>query len=420
MYSLHDAATEMSGDAPLLQPLVTQDEGEAPIGEATLERSVGLVQTRSLTVPGPFVLESGYAFSRITIAYETYGTLNARCDNAILLCHALSGDAHAAGYLTPQDRRPGWWDEMVGPGKAFDTERYFVICSNVLGGCRGTTGPTSIDPASGRRFGGDFPIVTVGDMVAVQAMLLDALGIAQLAAVAGGSMGGMQVLHWAVHYPERVQRAIVLASCARLTAQALAFNEVGRQAIVGDPRWQGGYYDPDDPPTGGLAAARMIGHLTYLSAVGMEQRFGRRLQEGTRVSYSFSADYQVESYLRHQGESFVRRFDANSYLYITRAMDYFDLDQGFASLADALSSTRAEFLIVSVNTDWLYPTAQARELVDALAESGRQARFIELSSPHGHDAFLIEHATLTPHIVRFLAEETPTLRLVPGGDDHAL
>jgi len=305
------------------------------------------------------------------------------------------------------DTRPGWWDTMVGPGKAFDTTTYFVICSNVLGGCRGSTGPTSINPASGRPFGGDFPIVTIGDMVRVQALLLDALGIEQLAAVAGGSMGGMQVLHWAVHFPSRVRRAIVLASCARLTAQALAFNEVGRQAIVADPRWREGHYPPDDPPVGGLAAARMIGHLTYLSAIGMEQRFGRRLQDKHAVSYSFAADFQVESYLRHQGNSFVRRFDANSYLYITRAMDYFDLNQGFTSLADALSRTTAAFLIASVDTDWLYPTAQARELADTLITLGRTVAAIELSSPHGHDAFLIEHRALTPHIVDFLATDGP-------------
>lgn len=387
------------------QPLVTQDEGELPFAAIDPEQSVGIVETRSLAVPGVFTLESGLTLADLTIAYETYGRLNARRDNAILLCHALSGDAHAAGYLTPRDKRPGWWDDMVGPGKAFDTCRYFVICANVLGGCRGTTGPSSPNPHTGRPYATDFPIVTIGDMVAVQKMLLDALDVERLAAVAGGSMGGMQVLHWAVHHPERVARAIVLASCARLTAQALAFNEAGRQAIMGDPRWQGGRYAPDDPPLGGLAAARIIGHLTYLSAVGMERRFGRRLQQRENVSYSFEADYQVESYLRHQAASFVRRFDANSYLYITRAMDYFDLDQGFASLADALSRARAAFLIASVDTDWLYPTAQARELVTALAESGRQVRFVELSSPHGHDAFLIEYRKLTPHIASFLAEE---------------
>jgi homoserine O-acetyltransferase len=394
------------GDSASRQPLVTQDEGEAPFAAGAAVGSIGLVETHYLDVPGRLMLEAGRSLDDITIAYETYGELNARRDNGILLCHALSGDAHAAGYLSDQDTRPGWWDTMVGPGKAFDTTKYFVICSNVLGGCRGSTGPASTNPATGRPFGGDFPIVTVGDMVRVQALLLDALGIEQLAAVAGGSMGGMQVLQWAVHFPERVRRAIVLASCARLTAQALAFNEVGRRAIMGDPRWRGGHYPPDDQPVGGLAAARMIGHLTYLSAIGMEQRFGRRLQDRDGVTYSFEADYQVESYLRHQGESFVRRFDANSYLYITRAMDYFDLNAGFASLEDALKRATAEFLIVSVDTDWLYPTAQARELIDALAAIGHPARAIELSSPHGHDAFLIEHQALSPHIEAFLAEDS--------------
>ena len=336
---------------------------------ARLANSVGMVRTETVTFPGPFTLESGAVLPEMTIAYETYGQLNPAGDNAILLCHALSGDAHAAGYHTARDKRPGWWDTMVGPGKAFDTTRFYMICANVLGGCRGSTGPASIDPRTGRRYGGHFPIVTIGDMVLAQAVLLDYLEVGRLAAVAGGSMGGMQALHWAVHYPDRVARTIVLASCARLTAQALAFNEVGRQSIMGDPRWLGGQYDPEDGPDGGLAVARMIGHLTYLSSVGMEQRFGRRLQDREAPSFSFGADFQVESYLRHQGSSFVGRFDANAYLYITRAMDYFELSEGFSSLADALGRTQADFFIASVDTDWLYPTSQAREIVEALAES---------------------------------------------------
>ncbi len=364
---------------------------------------VDLVETRFAHLPGSFALDGGHTLDEVRVAYETYGQLNARRDNAILLCHALSGDAHAAGRHAPDDAHPGWWDAMVGPGKAFDTRRYHVICSNVLGGCAGTTGPASVDPRRGRPYGSDFPVVTIGDMVAVQARLLDALGIERLAAVAGGSMGGMQALHWAVHYPGRVARAVVLASTARLSAQALAFNEAGRQAIMGDPRWRDGRYPAEDGPVGGLAAARMIGHLTYLSAQGMEQRFGRRLRRDG-VSYSFAADYQVEGYLRHQAESFVRRFDANSYLYITRAIDYFDLQAGFPSLVAALRRASAFFLVASVDSDWLYPTAQARELVDALAEGGKQARAVEISSPHGHDAFLLEHALLTPHIAAFLAE----------------
>ena len=404
MYLLSETRAAEDGDDTVTS-VVTQDEGEAPPSRETLTRSVGMVRTRSVTFPDPFPLEHGpAALPELTVAYETYGRLNATGDNAILLCHALSGDAHAAGYHSAQDTRPGWWDTMVGPGKAFDTTRCYVICANVLGGCQGTTGPTSINPATGRRYGGDFPIVTIGDMVRTQALLLDHLGVTQLAAVAGGSMGGMQALHWAVHNPERVRRVVVLASCARLTAQALAFNEVGRQAIMGDPRWRGGHYHPSDPPAGGLAAARMIGHLTYLSAVGMEQRFGRRLQERQTPSFSFEADFQVESYLRHQGQSFVSRFDPNSYLYITRAMDYFDLGQGFASLAQALAQTRAEFFVASVDTDWLYPTAQAREIVEALTTAGRPPRFVEISSPHGHDAFLIEHAMLTPRIREFLTD----------------
>ncbi len=385
--------------------LVTQDEGEAPFTAAVTSDSVGLVETHTLLIPGVLPLQGGQHLTDVTVAYETYGRLNAQRDNAVLLCHALSGDAHAAGYHTPRDKRPGWWDSMVGPGKAFDTDQYYVICSNVLGGCRGTTGPSSLDPRTTPRrpYATDFPVITIGDMVAVQARLLDALGIDCLAGVAGGSMGGMQVLHWAVHYPERVQRAIVLASCARLTAQAMAFNEVGRQAIMGDPRWREGRYPADDPPSGGLATARMIGHLTYLSAIGMERRFGRRLHQRDTISYSFGADYEVESYLRYQGASFVRRFDANSYLYISRAMDYFDLGEGFASLDEALGRAQAAFLVVSIDTDWLYPTTQARELVDALTARGQKVQFDELSSPHGHDGFLLEAATLTPMIATFLA-----------------
>jgi len=401
------APTGRAPGAMAAQHRAMQSEGERPDVETAPGRSVGLVRTHTLRLPGRLRLESGRTLDGVTVAYEVYGRLNARRDNAILLCHALSGDAHAAGYHTAHDKRPGWWDEMVGQGKAFDTDHYAVICSNVLGGCRGTTGPTSPDAATGRPVATDFPIITIGDMVHVQSLLLDALGIERLAAVAGGSMGGMQALQWAVHYPDRVARAIVLASCARLTAQALAFNEVGRQAIVGDPRWRDGHYPPDDPPAGGLAVARMIGHLTYLSTVGMEARFGRRLHQRESVSYSFGADYQVESYLRHQGASFVRRFDANSYLYLTRAMDYFDVAHGFPSLAAALGQSPAAFLVVSVDTDWLYPTAQSREIVAALAASGRLAQAVEISSPYGHDAFLIEHARLTPHITSFLAADYP-------------
>ena len=389
-------------DAGPALPPVGQDEGEAPF--APSPDSVGIVEARSITLPGRFRLEGGRWLDEVTVAYETYGRLNQRRDNAILLCHALSGDAHAAGYLSERDRRPGWWDTMVGPGKAFDTERYFVICSNVLGGCRGTTGPSSLAPETGHRYGGDFPVVTIGDMVRVQALLLDQLGIEQLAGAAGGSMGGMQVLEWAARHPGRLRAAIVLAAAARLTAQALAFNEAARQAIIGDPRWRGGHYPPDDPPAGGLAAARMIGHLTYLSASGMERRFGRGLQDRAALSYSFDADFQVESYLRHQAESFVRRFDANSYLYITRAMDYFDLGAGAPSLAEALRPAMARFLIVSVDSDWLYPTSQGRELTEALTAAGKATIAVELSSPHGHDAFLLEHRALTPQIGAFLAE----------------
>lgn len=406
MMSARDDSSALPTTADSLSLLVTQDEGHAPFA-ALHHGSVGLVETHHMALSGPFPLECGATLNDITIAYETYGRLNAHRDNTVLVCHALSGDAHAAGYHTPHDHRPGWWEAMIGPGKAFDTHKYYVICINVLGGCRGSTGPSSKNPRTGRPYGGDFPLLTIGDMVLAQALVLDALKIDTLAAVAGGSMGGMQALHWAVHYPQRVERAIVLASCARLTAQALALNEVGRQAIMGDPRWRNGFYPPNDPPVGGLAAARMVGHISYLSAAGMEHRFGRRLQDKERISYSFSADYQVESYLRHQGASFVRRFDANSYLYITRAIDYFDLGDGFSSLTHALRQARAAFLLLSVDTDWLYPTAQSRELLDALQAAGRTASHTEVTSLHGHDGFLIEHTALTPHIETFLASALP-------------
>lgn len=370
-----------------------------------LDDSVGFVDTQTMTLPGVMTLESGRTLSDIVVAYELYGTINAARDNVILICHALSGDAHAAGYHRGDGARPGWWDTMIGPGKAFDTERYAVLCSNVLGGCRGTTGPLSLDPATGEPYAATFPIVTIGDMVKVQAMLLDRLGVRTLAAAAGGSMGGMQALHWAASYPERVARVVVLASCARLTSQALAFNAVGRQAIMSDPRWRGGRYPAADPPAGGLAAARMIGHLTYLSAEGLEHRFGRRHQYGERDGFTLDTDFQVESYLEHQGSSFVNRFDANCYLYMTRALDYFDLSAGWDSLSAALSRATASFFLASMSTDWLYPPAQTEELASALAAAGKTVEVVALDSLHGHDGFLLEHEALGPRITAFLQRD---------------
>jgi len=370
--------------------------------------SVGFVETQTMLLPGPITLESGRTLRDVVVAYELYGSINAARDNVILVCHALSGDAHAAGYHEGGGAKPGWWDTMIGPGKAFDTERYAVLCSNVLGGCRGTTGPLSLDPDTHEPYAATFPIVTIDDMVMVQAALLDRLAIRTLAAVAGGSMGGMQALHWSVSRPERVESVVVLASCARLTAQALAFNAVGRQAIMSDPRWRGGRYPADDPPAGGLAAARMIGHLTYLSAEGLEHRFGRRHQYGDGDGFTLDTDFQVESYLEHQGTSFVNRFDANCYLYMTRALDYFDLGATFSSLNAALGRATASFFLASMSTDWLYPPVQTEELASALAAAGNPAEVVAVESLHGHDGFLLEHEALSPRISAFLQRRRVT------------
>jgi len=296
--------------------------------------------------PNELVLESGEKLGPITLAYETYGELNKDRTNAILILHALSGDAHVAGYHKG-DRKPGWWDNMVGPGKAFDTNKYFVICSNVIGGCKGSTGPSSINPATGKPYGLDFPVITIRDMVNAQRYLIDYLGIEKLLCVAGGSMGGMQALQWTVSYPERVRSAIPIATASRNKAMQIAFNEVGRQAIMSDPNWNRGDYYGKTPPNTGLAIARMVGHITYLSETSMEQKFGRRLRQKEKYGYDFSIDFEVESYLHYQGLSFTQRFDANSYLYITKAIDYFDLANGYGSLFEAFSnSTHIKFLVI--------------------------------------------------------------------------
>ncbi|MBN8819044.1 MAG: homoserine O-acetyltransferase [Sphingomonas sp.] len=346
---------------------------------------------RSVRLPGPLRLDSGASLAPVDIAYETYGTLNADGSNAILICHALTGDQFVASDH-PVTGKPGWWVRAVGPGKPIDPERHFIICANVLGSCLGSSGPASIDPATDQPYAMRFPVITIADMVRAQAMLLDHLGVARLMAVVGGSMGGMQALVWPTLYPERVRSAIVIASTARHSAQNIAFHEVGRQAIMADPRWRGGdYYADGDVPSSGLAVARMAAHITYLSEAGLTEKFGRRLQGRDAKTFGFDADFQVESYLRHQGISFVERFDANSYLYITRATDYFDLaeDHG-GSLARAFAQTRARFCIISFDTDWLYPTAESRNIVHALHAAGREATFVELSSPFGHDSFLLD------------------------------
>ncbi len=359
--------------------------------------------SRSITLPGPLRLDGGNLLSPVDIAYETYGTLDADGGNAVLICHALTGDQHVASDH-PITGKPGWWTRMVGEGKPIDPARHFVICANVLGSCMGSSGPASINPATGRPWGMTFPVITIRDMVRAQAMLLDHLGVGVLRAVVGGSMGGMQALSWPATFPERVRAAVVIASTARHTAQNIAFHEVGRQAVMADPRWHGGdYYASGEPPTAGLAVARMAAHITYLSEAGLTEKFGRRLQAREAKSFGFDADFQVESYLRHQGISFVDRFDANSYLYITRAMDYFDLaNEHGGALANAFRDTAARFCLVSFDTDWLYPTAESRSIVHALNASGAAASFVELSSPYGHDAFLLESPELNRVVDGFL------------------
>lgn len=367
------------------------------------EHSVGVVETRQWTTDVPLRLDCGRSLSPITQVYETYGTLSPARDNAVLIFHALTGDAHAAGYHDPGDARPGWWDIMIGPGKGFDTDRYFVICVNVLGGCKGSTGPGSVNPETGAPYGLDFPILTLGDMVRAQERLITHLGIERLLAVAGGSMGGMMALDWALRYPERTASVIAIATMARLTAQGIAFNEVGRQAIMSDPNWRRGAYYGEHSPEAGLAVARMIAHITYLSNQQMHRKFGRRLQDRDALGYDFGTEFQVESYLRYQGNAFVRRFDANTYLYITKAIDYFDLANGKASLVEALEGYRAESLVVSFSSDWLFPTEESRELVRALQANGVPTTFMEIPSDYGHDAFFLPNDELSEAVDGFLS-----------------
>lgn len=367
--------------------------------------SVGIVETRYFRFaepPDEVVLESGKRLGPITVAYETYGQLSEGMANAVLLTHALSGDAHAAGRHRPDDTHPGWWDNMIGPGKALDTDRYFVVCSNFIGGCKGSTGPGSINPATGRPYGLDFPMITVSDMVKVQKALIDHLGIERLLSVAGGSLGGMQALEWSLAYPESVGSIIPIASTSRLSARAIAFNEVGRNAITSDPNWRGGDYYGGAAPARGLAVARMVGHITYLSDEGMGMKFGRRLQDKEAYGYDFSTDFAVESYLRYQGDKFVERFDANSYLYISKAMDYFDIGGRYGSLAEAFSRVRAKFLVISFSSDWLFPSYQSKEIVKALMSNDKDVSYCEIRSLYGHDAFLLETEQQTKLVSSFL------------------
>ncbi|MGQ9587527.1 MAG: homoserine O-acetyltransferase MetX [Thermoplasmata archaeon] len=358
--------------------------------------------------PDGLQLKSGQRLGPIDLVYETYGKLNSERSNAILVFHALSGDAHAAGYHSPGDQKPGWWDVMIGPGKAFDTTRYFMICANVIGGCKGSTGPSSINPATGRPYGLRFPLVTVADMVNAQAALLDHLGIERVLAATGGSMGGFQVLQFAVSHPERCKLAIPIATAGRQSAQNIAFNEIGRQAILADPRWKKGDYYNSEPPVDGLSIARMVGHVTYLSDDTLRKKFGRKTKNGTRTNGGspFTEPYfEVESYLRHKGSTFTKRFDANSYLYITRAIDLFDLAPGCESLEGAFRGCKSRFLVLSFSSDWLYPPYQSQELVEAIGANGLAVEHHMIESTYGHDAFLLESEKMEDIISRFLILE---------------
>ncbi len=373
------------------------------------KEEIGPVETKNFSFAEhkPLVLECAKTLGPVTLAYETYGALNGDKSNAILIAHALSGDAHAAGWHKG-DKDPGWWHEMIGPGRPFDTDKYFVICSNVLGGCKGSTGPSSINPATGRPYALDFPMVTIADMVAAQRSLIDHLGIDQLLAVAGGSMGGMQALQWVASYPERTRSVIAIATALKHSPQQIAFNEVIRQSIMADPSWRQGNYYEHGQPKKGLAVARMIGHITFMSQHSMEEKFSRKRKAETLES-SFAADFEVEGYLRYRGDSFVKRFDANSYLYITKALDYFDLSEG--RLLPVGKDIRTRFLIISFKSDWLYPSYQSQEIVRQLKRGMVEASYCDLPSLYGHDAFLVdmeEQGTLIRHFLEKTAKSHKT------------
>ncbi len=370
------------------------------------QNSVGKVSPQDFTFNEGLKLQCGQLLAPITLRYETYGTLSPDAANAILIEHALSGDAHVAGYYSESDEKPGWWDTMVGPGKTFDTNKYFIVCSNVIGGCSGSTGPGSMNPATGTRYGMDFPFVTIADMVHAQKKLMDHLGIRKWLCVAGGSMGGMQVLRWALLYPDCMESIIPIATTSRISAQSIAFNWVGREAIMSDPEWNGGHYT--DQPDRGLAIARMLAHITYLSEESMRRKFGRKLQSATDYSFDFDKDFSVESYLEHQGMRFVDRFDANAYLYITRAIDYFDVaDKSNGDLAKGLAPIQCKTLVVSFSSDWLFPPEQSREMVRGMLKNGLDVTYCNIKSSYGHDAFLLEDDTLGRLISNFLANVKP-------------
>lgn len=363
--------------------------------------SAGVVETRYHTFfsgSEKLVLSTGRELGPVTIAYETYGSLNTDKDNAVLVLHAFSGDAHAAGCHKDKNN-PGWWDTMIGPGKAFDTDKYFIISSNVIGGCAGSTGPSSFNPDTGRPYGLDFPFITIDDMVRAQKCLVDHMGINKLLSVAGGSMGGMQVLQWIASYPDMVRSAIPIATTLKHSPQQIAFSEVGRQAIISDPEWNNGNYYSKSSPKSGLSLARMIGHITYMSDDSMEKKFSRKLKKNG-YSFSFGSDFEVEGYLRYRGDTFVSRFDANSYLYITKAMDYFDLSKN--RLFEKGSNKDAKFLVIAFKSDWLYPAYQSKEIIRALRLRGLDSTYCEIKSTYGHDAFLLESEEETRLIKHFL------------------
>lgn len=397
-----------------MSPPTTQDSQTAEVSN-----SVGVVECRTANLfseQNPLRFQIGEELTSVTVAYETYGTLNAAKDNAVYVCHALTGDAHAAGVHEEDDAKPGWWDGFIGPGKALDTKKYFVICANVLGGCQGTTGPGSVNAASGKRFCLEFPFLTVSDIVTVHSELVRHLGIEKLLAIVGGSLGGMQVLDWSVRYPDQMSGSVVLASAPKLAAQGIAFNAVGRRAIYGDAGFQKGEYYDSEGPRYGLALARMVAHITYLSEDSIELKFGRRLQDSDRFAYDMQkeTEFQIESYLHYQGKRFVQRFDANSYVYLTRAMDYFDLSEGHDSLADAVKDVQSRFLVASYDTDWLFPTSQSKELVSALLQVGKHVSFTELPCPYGHDSFLIDLGPLTDMVGPFLEQTLLSSRSSSG------
>ena len=384
-------------------------------------KSVGIVEPQYFTFafpPDQLLLESGRMLGPVTLAYETYGRLNAEKSNAILVCHALSGDAHAAGFH-PGETAPGWWDAMIGPGKAFDTERYFVICSNVVGGCKGSTGPSSINPETGKPYALDFPMITIADMVNAQLRLIDFLGIRKLFCVVGGSMGGMQALQWASAYPDRVRAAIPMATALKQSPQQIAFDEVIRQSIMADPDWRKGNYYEHGQPNKGLAVARMIGHITFMSDQSMEEKFSRKLKNGN-YSFTFADDFEVEGYLRYRGDNFVKRFDANSYLYITKAMDYFDLSDGL--FLPGVKATKTRFLVISFTSDWLYPSYQSQEIVRLLKRRRIAATYCDLKSTYGHDAFLVEVEEETRVISSFLGniKTSQSPQFGPAGEEKLL